>query len=390
MAPKHLVMEHPIVIRDEPENLTPEQLEEARDKFRALHTNYEQEDALVANLPMEDQLLHYQHLVKAVFTLAGVNADDYPQCFAACVAKCVETRVLYIRTWSSWGGYREFAELANNAAEYTLETHKVHLPYAPFLVAAMAVRKLRKFEPRPEDQLAPLVISFRMFEHLQGVIKAWTPVIPVIMHTTLDYENVNGQARFDNPQRLAQTAGVVISIDEDDATTNMAGLTVECQEFDQPFVKPRPKDTVMVAVHIKRSLTRDEVALDVDPTMDKLSVEYDKDEAAELLDRLTEHMLAVMPLSRKLQLREWAEVEGKKDVVEWIESKLVPEKWSERSEMVLAYVTTEDMLDIAKAKDMEDAEEAMRKMAVSAKEIADTIKREIEDAIKQKIGRLFQ
>lgn len=32
----------------------------------------------------------------------------------------------------------------------------------------------------------------------------------------------------------------------------------------------------------------------------------------------------------------------------------------------------------------------MRKMAVSAKEIADTIKREIEDAIKQKIGRLFQ
>lgn len=160
----------------------------------------------------------------------------------------------------------------------------------------------------------------------------------------------------------------MISIDEDDATTNMAGLTVECQEFDQPFVKPRPKDTVMVAVHIKRSLTRDEVALDVDPTMDKLSVEYDKDEAAELLDRLTEHMLAVMPLSRKLQLREWAEVEGKKDVVEWIkkaeedktavewiESKLVPEKWSEWSEMVLAYVTTEDMLDIAKAKDMEDA-----------------------------------
>ncbi|KAL7810341.1 hypothetical protein V8C44DRAFT_333009 [Trichoderma aethiopicum] len=454
MAPNHLVMEHPIVIRDEPENLTPEQLEEARNKFSALHTNYEQEDALVANLSTEDQLLHCQHLVKGVFTLAGVNADDYPQCFTACVAKCVETRVLYIRTWSSWGGYREFAELANNAAEYTQETHKVHLPYAPFLVAAMAVRRLRKFEPRLEDQLAPLVITFRMFEHLQGVIKAWTPVTPVIMHTTLDYENANGQAKFDNPQRLAQTAGVVISIEEDDATTNLAGLTVECQEFEQPFVKPRPKNTVMVAVHIKKSLTRDVVVLDVDPTMDRLAADYDKNKANKLLDRLTEHIIAVMPSDRKLQLRAWAEVEGKKDVlewikkaeedktaVEWIESKLVPEEWSEWSGMALASVNLEDMLDVTKAKDMKDAvqqkiascvfgtrhfgssmdhrhkdkasKEAMRKMAVSAeledtikreikdtikreimdaikREIKDAIKREIEDIIKREIGRLFQ
>ncbi|KAL7814476.1 hypothetical protein V8C26DRAFT_403926 [Trichoderma gracile] len=428
MASELAMMEHPIIIRDEPEDLTPEQLEEAREKFRALRTNYAEEDALVASMSREQQLLTYQHLVRDLFTLAGVNAHDYPGCFTACVVKCVETRVLNIRTWSSWAGYREFAELANTAAIYTQETHKSHLPYAPLLVAAMAVRMLRKFEPRPEDQLTPLVINFRMFEHLQGVIKSWTPMTPVIMHTSLDYKNAKGQAKLDDPQRLAQTAGVVISIEEDDPTTNMAGLTVECQEFDQPFVKPRPRDTVMVAVHIKRRITRDEVALEVDATMDQLSAEYDKGQAAELLDGLTEHMVAVMPAGRKLLLSVWAEVEGKKAVAEWVkkaeedktevewtESKLVPEEWSD-SDMVVAHEGLGNMLDITKATDMDDAvrqkitsfvfgighyciskkqryvdkaeKEAMRVLDGFATEIKDTIKRELEQIFGELLGRL--
>ncbi|EGR44382.1 uncharacterized protein TRIREDRAFT_112281 [Trichoderma reesei QM6a] len=422
VASEHAMVEHPLLIRDEPEDLTPEQLEDARERFRALRTNYLQEDALVANVSRENQLIIYQHLVRDAFALAGVNSNDYPGCFAACVDKCLETRVLDTRAWSSWGGYREFAELANAAAKYTQETHKIHLPYAPFLVAAMAVRMLRKFEPRPEDQLTPLVINFQMFEHLQGVIKSWTPTTPVIMHTTLDYKNAKGQAKFDDPQRLAQTAGVVILIEEDDAITNKAGLTVECQEFVQPFVKPRPRDTVMVAVHIKRRLTRDEVAFEVDPTMDQLIAEYEKVQADELLDELTEHMVAVMPASRKLLLGAWAEVEGKKAVVDWVkkakedktevewtESKLVPEEWSD---MVQPHEHLETLLDITK--DMDDAvrqriaslvfgirhyfitmrkrhmdkaeKEAMREMGGLSQGLLDKIKREIDQVFQEAIG----
>ncbi|OTA01233.1 hypothetical protein A9Z42_0015650 [Trichoderma parareesei] len=325
----------------------------------------------------ENQLIIYQHLVRDAFSLAGVNADDYPAYFAACVDKCLETRVLVTRTWSSWGGYREFAELANAAAKYTRESHKIHLPFAHFLVAAMAVRMLRKFEPRPEDQLAPLVINFRMFEHLQGVIKSWTPTTPVIMHTTLDY-------------------------------------------------KYAKRDTVMVAVHIKRRLTRDEVAFEVDPTMDQLIDEYEKDQADELLDKLTEHMVAVMPVSRKLLLGAWAEVEGKKAVVdrvkkakedktevEWTESKLVPEEWSD---MVQPHEHLETLLDITK--DMDDAvrqriaslvfgirhyfitmrkrhmdkaeKEAMREMGGLSQGLLDKIRREIDQVFQEVIGERTQ
>lgn len=56
-----------------------------------------------------------------------------------------------------------------------------------------------------------------------------------------------------------KTGGNVINMPRDDLTTNLAGLTAEVQEFEDPFVKPCPFKERTILVKKKTSITREAV-----------------------------------------------------------------------------------------------------------------------------------
>ncbi|KAL7809832.1 hypothetical protein V8C44DRAFT_333564 [Trichoderma aethiopicum] len=131
----------------------------------------------------EDYLINCKHLTEGAIRLIQMNHEDYPECYAACVKKAVDTRIPKGKTWSTWGGYRHFRELVNDPVSYTLKTNEVYLPYAMSMVAVMAIRKLRAFEPEKDSDV---VIQYKMFDHLQGLIKTWTPDTKLIVYTNND------------------------------------------------------------------------------------------------------------------------------------------------------------------------------------------------------------
>ncbi|OTA01239.1 hypothetical protein A9Z42_0015600 [Trichoderma parareesei] len=163
--------QHPLVFEDIPQHLSNEEVEAIRAKYQRYQRGYDGEDKLADVLSNEDYIGCCKELTEGVVELAGVKPDDHRECFEACVGRCVSSKVLGMRTWSKWSGYRRFAELVKDAAAYTRETHMIYLPYAPVLVAAIAVRTLRSFEPRPGDEITPLITDLKMFDRLQGIIK---------------------------------------------------------------------------------------------------------------------------------------------------------------------------------------------------------------------------
>ncbi|TFB07086.1 hypothetical protein CCMA1212_001164 [Trichoderma ghanense] len=116
-----------LIIKDIPSHLTQEQVAAIRQKYRHYQRGYNGDDKLKSTLTKEEILASCKELTEGVFKLAGIKPDQYKECFKA----CVDTKVLAVKNWSSWGGYRRFSELVKDAAEYTQETHKVHLPNAP-------------------------------------------------------------------------------------------------------------------------------------------------------------------------------------------------------------------------------------------------------------------
>ncbi|KAL6884172.1 hypothetical protein HDV57DRAFT_516607 [Trichoderma longibrachiatum] len=170
---KDSVLQHPAAGRGQREEGLLNAVQVLVDNFpvghivRHWHWSYDGiiDDKLPAEIPPEQYLIHCKHLVEGVFRIIDMNHEDYPDCYAACVEKAVNTKILNVRNWSSWGGgggYRHFRELVIDAAAYISETNEVHLPNTPSMVAAMAIRKLRCFEPSKDDDL---VIDYKMFDH---------------------------------------------------------------------------------------------------------------------------------------------------------------------------------------------------------------------------------
>ncbi|KAH6603966.1 hypothetical protein Trco_007412 [Trichoderma cornu-damae] len=330
---------------------------ELDDEFKKLEKGYQGQDAVnIATLSREDEMAYCEVLVKGVFQMIGVDHTDHLPCYFTCVKKCVQTGVLKATTWSSWGGYRDVAQKVKQLARQTDSTGRFHILNAPSVVAAIAVKRMRKMETDGTDFITTLLLRYKVFEfaHLSVLCFELYPdnkIIPTNQvrpapsmtlageepSTTVDSEettiadatmmpelNTSAADEPDTPEPNDGSENIVtlepIAMTADDDHRNVAGLMLICQQHEAPGTRRRttpPPPPVVVTT--KMTITRDEALQRAGDTIKSIRTQKWNDELNEALDAiLTEQIVKVLPQECKAWMEGWATQADKPHVSTWL------------------------------------------------------------------------
>ncbi|KAL6907384.1 hypothetical protein GGI43DRAFT_380886 [Trichoderma evansii] len=266
----------------------------------------------------------YTALVTNVFKLIGLDPKDHVSCFHASVAKCKSTNVLTAETWSGWGGYEDVKEKMRYIARRTEATGRYHILNATSVVAAIAIKSMRRINTTGNDEVTLSLIKYKTFHFAAESVKSYTKTNTPIIQTN------------------------------------------------QPYPRPTPpSDIVTTVTHTMNRMRAVEV---VEPLVERIQQElWQADLNNELEPKLTEETVAVLPPTTKSWLAIWARQSGKPIILErlemfaedkvtheWTETRRLqgPMMWSSTSP---ALTLLDDLLHLVEHADL-NKEMARRKM----------------------------
>lgn len=139
--------------------------EEWHREWQSLNEHHNEPDANdIDNMSPQAVDDYYTEVVTGLFKLIDVDPKEHVSCFHACVAKCKSTNVLTAETWSGWGGYRDVKEEMRYIVRRTEATGRYHILNAPSVVAAIAVKNMRRIVTNGKNKVTISMIKYHTFD----------------------------------------------------------------------------------------------------------------------------------------------------------------------------------------------------------------------------------
>ncbi|KAM0453300.1 hypothetical protein ACHAO4_004892 [Trichoderma viride] len=210
------------------------------------------------NLSDKDYETCCEHEVQGAFRMAGTSHENHELCYDACVKECVATRVLDVETWPGWRGYKDLGEQMNEILTLSESSGYLHSLSAPIVVAAIAVKRLRRIETLGSDTVTIQMLHLKTFEFAQLAIENYDPTFKFI-GTDLPYRNeltlnqVSERTRKkrsqetkqrqngENGNGLEETETDILYVDNAECymINDKAGIMLEMQQFEATDSKPK-------------------------------------------------------------------------------------------------------------------------------------------------------
>ncbi|PTB45736.1 uncharacterized protein TrAFT101_001171 [Trichoderma asperellum] len=111
----------------------------------------------------DEQRVRCENIMRIAFYIVGVDPDDYSICLEACVEKAMSTKLLSTTAWTSWSGHKSLKAKMKLVQQYTDSTKQVHCPPAPIIMAAVALKLIRKVEGTGTDESTILIEQYKTF-----------------------------------------------------------------------------------------------------------------------------------------------------------------------------------------------------------------------------------
>lgn len=210
------------------------------------------------NLSDKDYEACCEHMVQGVFQMVGTSHEKHEMCYDACVKECVATRVWDVETWPSWRGYKDLGEQMSEILTLSESSGYLHSLNAPVVVAAIAVKRLRRLETLGSDPVTIQMLHLKTFDFAQVAIENYDPTFKFI-GTDLPYrteltlsqvsERTKKKRKQDTKQRqngengngLEETETGILYVDNAECymINNKAGIMLEMQQFEATDFKPK-------------------------------------------------------------------------------------------------------------------------------------------------------
>ncbi|KAL7893584.1 hypothetical protein HDV63DRAFT_413639 [Trichoderma sp. SZMC 28014] len=115
-----------------------------------------------ANGMTEDQQrVLYEKIMRIAFSIVGVDPDNYHVCLEACIEKAINTKLLSTTAWTSWSGHKAFKAKMRLVQQFTDSTKQIHCPPAPLIMAAVALKSIRKVQGTGTDETTMLMEQYK-------------------------------------------------------------------------------------------------------------------------------------------------------------------------------------------------------------------------------------
>ncbi|KAM0259361.1 hypothetical protein ACHAQJ_003393 [Trichoderma viride] len=345
MPRKRKDIPNPIVTLDRPRKAFRDLPGAHHASLRKPQNGYTGSDAVnLETMTEADERAYCETLVQGVFTLVGLDYQNYTACYNACVSKCMETSVAKAQTWSGWSGYRDVCQKMKKIAELTQRTEKYHILPATSVVAAIAVKRFRRIETDGKNMTTNYLIEYKTFEYAHLSIKNYTASGPFIL--VLDQQYIkSGAVRQYEKDKEANTQDLeteeedshdeMSDDDEDDlplirdtkttdqgGVMNQAGIMLEVQQFEAKHARPRePCPPADITVTTSLKVTRQEVLAAVEPLWARINNERWQDDLNNALaQQLTAERVLVLPQTMKSVLQQWTTWTGHAEIKGWIQA----------------------------------------------------------------------
>lgn len=326
------------------------ELERIQAEFKALQKGYKGVDAIdTRNLSEIEQREYCRQLVQGVFRLLHLRPQDYPECFEACICRCLVSHALEAQRWSRWGGYCDVVLKIRDIA-YLSELHgRYHILPATSVVASIVVKRLRKLNTGGVDEITCLMKKYKVFEFAHASVKHYTErgnkiirtkhVIPNWKPKTVKAEIPGSFGDMGLTQPIPHKSAEV----ED--TKNQVGMILKPQI-------PLPPVTITTTKKITREQAVDLVVPHMTKIMRELWSTTTNDECAAALTR---EIVIVLPPEMKEWLEVWSRQAGKQEVEVWVREAtedLETYEWGETRAMEPICAVINELEELQHSKDI--------------------------------------
>ncbi|KAL7942814.1 hypothetical protein V8C42DRAFT_359825 [Trichoderma barbatum] len=284
-----------VIVQDAPERWTEEELATIQQQYQALQQGYSGTNAInTQNLSDADEQRYCERLVEGALRLLKLRTEDYPECFTACVNKCIATGVLQATTWSQWTGYKDVNSKTKHLAYFSDVEGKIYILPATSVIAAIVVKWLRKVTTDGSDVLMKNLVKYRTFEFAHASVKHYQE------------GNTDTTAR----PRMSK----------DGRPEGERGMMLELQQFETPFYKPRrAMPPPLVTITEPKSITRQEAQALFDPYYNWINSQaWSPPINDELANVLTKEIVLVLDSKSKSWLRIWCKQASKPKILQWV------------------------------------------------------------------------
>ncbi|UKZ58205.1 hypothetical protein TrVGV298_012072 [Trichoderma virens] len=320
-----------VEVSDPPEGWTERDLERIQLKYRTLQKGYKGADAIdTMNLNSDEEQKYCQTLVDGAFQLLRLQPADYPDCFKACVSKCIDTRALKAHKWSYWGGYKDVYVKIKGIVDASEQQGKYHILPATSVVASIVVKCLRMIDTDGTDALTQQMIKYKVFEFAHASVKYFKEGGNMIMPTKHALPNWKPKDKSqiadkdkagipDDYNEMAITQSISRTSVEVDGTKKQAGIMLESEPSETPFYRPREATPWPTAITASKNITRAQAMQVITPYCSKIQKEIwssaVNDEFAAVLSR---EIVIVLPNTYKKWLKTWSRQAGKPEIELWV------------------------------------------------------------------------
>lgn len=204
----------------------------------------------------------------------------------------------------------------------TEATGRYHILNAPSVVAAIAVKNMRRIVTNGKNKVTISMIKYHTFDFAAESVKNYTRTNKPIIQTNQPYPRAGdtdqaaaGESIQEPDELEKQMVSDIICVEKYFMSKNQAGLMLQGREFEAPYAKPRhPPGGVTVVTH---TITRMQAVAHVEPLIQRILDEPWQDALNdELASKLTEETVAVLFPAIKTWLATWARQASKPLILE--------------------------------------------------------------------------
>ncbi|UKZ60029.1 uncharacterized protein TrAtP1_001316 [Trichoderma atroviride] len=251
-----------------------------------------------SDMTEDTQRVLCEDVISIAFFKVGVDPDDYPACFEACVDKAINTKLLSTTAWTSWSGHRTLKARMKLAQQFTDSTKQLHCPPAPLIMAAVALKSIRRVEGTGTDETTLLMEQYKTVDMAPTAIHNYVGneeriiriMYKLVLPTTEQNENIAESLRE-------------VSLDVDSFRSSRH---FEPGRRSNVAADHAVKDKETLAVEVTCEMTRDQAEYELKDMLDLLRSKQDAAVTEDMGRRITLAHMKVLAPANKLSIVKWA------------------------------------------------------------------------------------
>lgn len=258
----------------------------------------------------DEQRVCCENIMRIAFYIVGVNPDDYLICLQACVEKAMSTKLLSTTAWSNWSGHKSLKAKMKLVQQYTDSTKHVHCPPAPLIMAAVALKSIRKVGGTGTDESTKLMEQYKTLD-----------MAPTAIHNYVGNEERLIRIMYRMiPPATEQDEHITeslreVSLDVDSFRSSRHFEPGRRSNASRPSSSGRLGDTITdnkteeretLAVEVTSEMTRDQAESELKDMLDLFKSRQDTSVTEEMSRRITLAHMKVLAPDNKLSVFKWA------------------------------------------------------------------------------------